>query len=78
MGNERKTQNQRETGKVKCQSYPNKKKEHTIMRKKSLHEKPNVPPLEFFPLLTESYFQSLAPRKNFFQLCGCLYYLEYL
>ena len=32
----------------------------------------------FFPLLTQSYFQNLSPWKNFFQLCGCLYYLEYL
>lgn len=32
----------------------------------------------FFSLLTQSYFQNLAPWKNFFQLCGCLYYLEYL
>lgn len=45
---------------------PLQKREHTIMTKKALHEKPNVTPLDFFFFFTYTIILSkLSPMKEF-------------
>ena len=41
------------------------KKEHTIMTKKALHEKPNVTPLDFFFFTYTIILSKLSPMKEF-------------
>lgn len=56
--------------------WSKRKKEHAMMRKMMTWKtKCYSTGVFFLSLLTESYFQNSAPRKNFFQLYGGLYCL---